>query len=117
MGQQPERQRLVVQQNNASVVSALRPMSAPSFATLQEDALKQHQRAQMEAKWRQQQKLQQEMLAMQMLKQQRQQQLEATRLQQQQQQMKVQMPQQALQSAVSVKRVQVYKEYKNYFSL
>ncbi|XP_058788590.1 uncharacterized protein LOC131662736 isoform X2 [Phymastichus coffea] len=102
LAKQPERQRLVVQQN--STVSALRPMAPPSYATLQEDALKQHQRAQMEAKWRQQQKLQQELLAMQMLKQQRQQQLEAARLQQQQ--MKVQMPQQALQSAVPVKRVQ-----------
>ncbi|XP_043669429.1 dual specificity protein kinase splA-like isoform X2 [Vespula pensylvanica] len=74
MSQQPERQKLVVQQNS----TALRTVAAPSLGT-QEDMIKYQQ--QQEAKLKQQQKLQQETLALQVLKQQRQQQQEAMRQQ------------------------------------
>ncbi|XP_008203949.1 mediator of RNA polymerase II transcription subunit 15 isoform X2 [Nasonia vitripennis] len=102
MAQQPERQRLVVQQNSTAnaVANAPRPVYT---AQQQDDILKQQQRAQLESKIMQQQKLQQEMLAMQMLKQQRQQQQEAMMKQQQQM---VQYPQQALQQATQTRRVQ-----------
>ena len=112
LAQQPERQRLIVQQNSTQA-QALRPIQGPTFGALQDDALKQHQRAQMEGKLREQQHIQQEMIAMQMLKQQRQQQQEAMkRIQQQQaqqvlQMQKVQYPQQALQAAYLTKRMQV----------
>lgn len=97
MAQQPERQRLVVQQNSTGT-TALKQMPSPSLAAMQEDALRQ--RALAEAKLRQQQRAQQEELAMQILKQQRQQQQEAMKRQHLQ---KVQFPQQALQT----KRIQV----------
>ncbi|KAF7403349.1 hypothetical protein HZH68_006143 [Vespula germanica] len=74
MSQQPERQKLVVQQNS----TALRTVAALSLGT-QEDMIKYQQ--QQEAKLKQQQKLQQETLALQVLKQQRQQQQEAMRQQ------------------------------------
>ncbi|KAI4496161.1 hypothetical protein M0802_008028 [Mischocyttarus mexicanus] len=78
MGQQPERQKLVVQQNSTT---ALRTVAAPSLGT-QEDMIKyQQQQLQQEAKLKQQQKHQQETLALQVLKQQRQQQQEAMRQQ------------------------------------
>ncbi|CAB0041238.1 unnamed protein product [Trichogramma brassicae] len=87
MAQQPEHQRLVVQNNNSSSSSqanALRTMPSPTFAELQEDVLKQQQRVQQEAKLKQQQQQQpnqQEVLAAYMLKQQRTQQLEAMKQQ------------------------------------
>uniref|UniRef100_A0ABD2W0E6 Chitin-binding type-2 domain-containing protein n=1 Tax=Trichogramma kaykai TaxID=54128 RepID=A0ABD2W0E6_9HYME len=102
MAQQPERQRLVVQNNNSSSNSqanALRTMPSPTFAELQEDVLKQQQRVQQEAKLKQQQPNQQEILAAYMLKQQRTQQLEAMK-QQQHNQPKVQFNPQALQAAI-----------------
>ncbi|XP_014204568.1 general transcriptional corepressor CYC8 [Copidosoma floridanum] len=106
MAQQPERQRLVVQQNFTSSATAPRLPTASQMinnALLQEEAFKQQQqRAQQEAKMREQQRLQQEMLAMQVLKQQRQQQQEAMKFQRQQQQ--VQFPQQAL--PMAMKRTQ-----------
>ncbi|XP_012280799.1 bromodomain-containing protein DDB_G0280777 isoform X2 [Orussus abietinus] len=107
MAQQPERQRLVVQQN----LTALKTMPAPSLVAMQEEAFRQHQRLQQEEKMRlqqhqqlqqqhqllqhqqiqqqqlqqqQQQRLQQEALAMQVLKQQQMQQQEAMRQQQMQ---------------------------------
>ncbi|XP_012265861.2 basic-leucine zipper transcription factor A isoform X2 [Athalia rosae] len=66
MAQQPERQRLVVQQNS----TAFRTVPAPSFAAMQEDSKKQQQRAQQEA------------FALQMLRQQQMQQQQALRDQQ-----------------------------------
>ncbi|XP_015585774.1 mediator of RNA polymerase II transcription subunit 15 isoform X2 [Cephus cinctus] len=80
MAQQPERQRLVVQQNS----TALRMVPAPSFAVMQEEAMRQQQRMQQEEKNRQQQRMQQEALALQVLKQQQAQQQEAMRQQQMQ---------------------------------
>lgn len=66
MAQQPERQRLVVQQN----LTALRTVAAPSLAAMQQDNLKlQQQRAQEEA------------FALQMLRQQQAQQQQALRQQ------------------------------------
>lgn len=118
MSQQPERQRLVVQQNS----TALRTVAAPSLGT-QEDMIKYQQ--QQEAKLKQQQKFQQEALALQVLKQQRQQQQEAMRQQhiqkmqqqykqqqlfnqQQQQQKQQKMAQQQQQIlAMQAKRIQV----------
>lgn len=106
MAQQPERQRLIVQQNSTATAASNFPR--PVYpAQQQDDVLKQQQQAQLESKLMQQQKLQQEMLAMQMLKQQRQQQQEAMLKQQQQQQM-VQYPQQALQQATQTRRTQVF---------
>lgn len=94
MAPQPERQRLVVQQNS----TALRTIPAPSLAAMQEAAIRQQQqqklalqqqRKQHEVKLRQQQRMQQEALALQVLQEQRQQQQEAMRqkmIQQHQQQ-------------------------------
>jgi hypothetical protein len=113
MAQQPERQRLIVQQNATNFPTVLKQVPGPSLAALQEDVMRHQQRGQLEAKLRhQQQRAQQELVAMQMLKQQRQQQLEAMRQQQQQQQqqqmmIKVQFPQQALHPANQMKRKQV----------
>lgn len=106
LAQQPERQRLIVQQNNTALSSSIlsKPqalMNGASFTSLQEDVLKQ--RAQNEVKLREQQRFQQELLAMQVLKQQRQQQQEAMKLQRQHQQVKF--PQQAL--SMATKRIQV----------
>ncbi|XP_034173338.1 mind the gap isoform X1 [Osmia lignaria lignaria] len=79
IAQQPERQKLVVQQNS----TALRTVPAPSLSTTQQDLLRQQQQLmQQEMKQKQQQKLQQEAFAMQVLKQQRLQQQEAMRQQQ-----------------------------------
>ncbi|XP_076245002.1 mind the gap isoform X2 [Calliopsis andreniformis] len=77
MAQQPERQKLVVQQNS----TALRTIPAPSLSRTQQDLLRQ-QLLQQEAKQKQQQRLQQEAFALQVLKQQRLQQQEAMRQQQ-----------------------------------
>ncbi|KAK2584589.1 hypothetical protein KPH14_006948 [Odynerus spinipes] len=77
MSQQPERQRLVVQQNS----TALRTVAAPALGTQEETIRYQQEQMQQEAKLKQQQKLQQEALALQVLKQQRQQQQEAMRQQ------------------------------------
>ncbi|CAL7945945.1 unnamed protein product [Xylocopa violacea] len=78
LAQQPERQKLIVQQNS----TALRTVPAPSLVATQQDLLRQQQLMQQEAKQKQQLKLQQEAFAMQMLKQQRLQQQEAMRQQQ-----------------------------------
>ncbi|KAJ8678638.1 hypothetical protein QAD02_014425 [Eretmocerus hayati] len=117
MAQQSERQRLVVQHNaslasgpsaassgTVQVVTAVKPTTM--VATMPASALKQQQIAQIEAKLREQQQMQQEVLAMQVIKQQRQQQQQAMKLQQQQQQQRVQYPQQALQQATNTKRMQ-----------
>lgn len=90
IAQQPERQKLVVQQNS----TVLRTIPAPSLSATQQDLLRQQQLMQ-EAKQKQQLKLQQEAFALQVLKQQRLQQQEAMRQQQlqklqQQKQMMVQ---------------------------
>lgn len=77
IAQQPERQKLVVQQNS----TVLRTIPAPSLSTTQQDLLRQQQLMQ-EAKQKQQLKLQQEAFALQVLKQQRLQQQEAMRQQQ-----------------------------------
>ncbi|XP_043257712.1 mediator of RNA polymerase II transcription subunit 15-like [Colletes gigas] len=91
MAQQPERQKLVVQQNS----TALRTIPAPALSTTQQDMLRQQQQlVQQEAK--QKQRLQQEAFALQVLKQQRLQQQEATR-QQQLQKIQQQQKQQQLQ--------------------
>ena len=109
MAPQPERQRLVVQQNS----TALKTIPAPSLATMQEEALKQQKRMQQEDKMRQQQRIQQELLAMQVLKQQRQQQQEAMRQQQFQKIMQKQQQEQQQQNiqqqvlAMQTKRMQV----------
>ncbi|XP_076667870.1 mind the gap isoform X2 [Andrena cerasifolii] len=80
MAQQPERQKLVVQQNS----TVLRTIPAPALSATQQDLLRQQQQLiQQEAKQKQQQRLQQETFALQMLKQQRLQQQEAMRQQQQ----------------------------------
>lgn len=73
MAPQPERQRLVVQQNT----TAQRTISSPSYAPVQEDNASQQQRLQQDMKMRQRQRYQQEILAMEVLKQQRIQQQEA----------------------------------------
>ncbi|XP_043506371.1 putative uncharacterized protein DDB_G0271606 isoform X2 [Frieseomelitta varia] len=78
IAQQPERQKLVVQQNS----TALRTVPAPSFSAAQQDLLRQQQLMHQEAKQKQQLKLQQEAFALQVLKQQRLQQQEAMRQQQ-----------------------------------
>ncbi|CAD1478635.1 unnamed protein product, partial [Heterotrigona itama] len=78
IAQQPERQKLVVQQNS----TALRTVPAPSLSATQQDLLRQQQLMQQEAKQKQQLKLQQEAFALQVLKQQRLQQQEAMRQQQ-----------------------------------
>lgn len=102
MGQQPEHQRLVVQQNASS--NAIRTVAAPSLMILRNDNLRQQQRMREELKLRQQQRLQQELLAMQVLKQQRMQQQEAMRQHQNMiQQQKIQ--QQML--ASQIQRIQV----------
>lgn len=76
MAQQPERQKLVVQQNATAV------KSAPVMPLSQLEALRQQQqRLHQEAKLKQQQRLRQEALALQVLKQQRLQQQEAMRQQ------------------------------------
>ncbi|XP_076380019.1 mind the gap isoform X2 [Megalopta genalis] len=102
IAQQPERQKLVVQQNN----TALRTVPAPSLSVTQQDLLRQQQQQQQqqliqqESKQKQQQKLQQEAFALQVLKQQRLQQQEAMRqqqLQKIQQQQKLQQQQLAAQ--------------------
>ncbi|XP_028520798.1 uncharacterized protein LOC107994262 isoform X1 [Apis cerana] len=77
IAQQPERQKLVVQQNS----TVLRTIPAPSLSATQQDLLRQQQLMQ-EAKQKQQLKLQQEAFALQVLKQQRLQQQEAMRQQQ-----------------------------------
>ncbi|XP_066592404.1 serine/threonine-protein kinase Wnk-like [Prorops nasuta] len=110
MAKQPERQRLVVQQNS----TALRTIAAPSLTPqMQEEMLRQQQlRLQQEAKLKQQQQqqMQQEALALQVLKQQRLQQQEAMRQQQlqkmqmQQKQMLAQQQQQLM--AMQTKRIQ-----------
>ncbi|XP_017764286.1 PREDICTED: mediator of RNA polymerase II transcription subunit 15-like [Eufriesea mexicana] len=90
IAQQPERQKLVVQQNS----TVLRTVPAPSLSGTQQDLVRQQQLIQQEAKQKQQLKLQQEAFALQVLKQQRLQQQEAMRQQQlqklQQQQQKQQ---------------------------
>ncbi|KAK9305286.1 hypothetical protein QLX08_003642 [Tetragonisca angustula] len=78
IAQQPERQKLVVQQNS----TALRTVPAPSLSATQQDLLRQQQLMHQEAKQKQQLKLQQEAFALQVLKQQRLQQQEAMRQQQ-----------------------------------
>ncbi|XP_076623741.1 mind the gap isoform X2 [Colletes latitarsis] len=91
IAQQPERQKLVVQQNS----TALRTIPAPALSATQQDMLRQQQQlVQQEAK--QKQRLQQEAFALQVLKQQRLQQQEATR-QQQLQKIQQQQKQQQLQ--------------------
>ncbi|XP_026667051.1 transcription activator MSS11 isoform X2 [Ceratina calcarata] len=99
IAQQPERQKLVVAQQNSTV---LRTVPAPSLSNLanQQDLLRQQQLVQ-EAKQRQQLKLQQEAFAMQMLKQQRLQQQEAMR---QQQLQKLQQQKQQQMATQQVKR-------------
>ncbi|KAK1120639.1 hypothetical protein K0M31_012246 [Melipona bicolor] len=102
IAQQPERQKLVVQQNS----TALRTVPAPSLsATQQQDLLRQQQLMHQEAKQKQQLKLQQEAFALQVLKQQRLQQQEAMR---QQQLQKIQKQQQMMvqQQMVAQKRHQ-----------
>ncbi|XP_076279313.1 mind the gap isoform X2 [Lasioglossum baleicum] len=104
MAQQPERQKLVVQQNS----TALRTVPAPSLSVTQQDVLKQQQQQQLiqqESKQKQQQRLQQEAFALQMLKQQRLQQQEAMR-QQQLQKIQQQQKQQEQQLAQQQKRHQ-----------
>ncbi|KAG7201350.1 hypothetical protein KM043_004118 [Ampulex compressa] len=78
MAQQPERQKLVVQQNS----TVLKTMVAPSLTEAQQEEFRlQQQRMHQEAKLKQQQRMQQEALALQVLKQQRLQQQEAIRQQ------------------------------------
>ncbi|XP_032689163.1 transcription factor kayak isoform X2 [Odontomachus brunneus] len=92
MAQQPERQKLVVQQNATTVAK-----QATSLVPLiqQEILRQQQQRMHQEAKMKQQQRIQQEALALQVLKQQRLQQQEAIR-QQHVQKMQQQQKQQQL---------------------
>lgn len=98
IAQQPERQKLVVQQNS----TVLRTVPAPSLSATQQDLLRQQQLMQQEVKQKQQLKLQQEAFALQVLKQQRLQQQEAMRqqqlqkLQQQQKQQQIAAQQQML---------------------
>ncbi|XP_076177761.1 mind the gap isoform X2 [Ptiloglossa arizonensis] len=97
IAQQPERQKLVVQQNS----TVLRTIPAPALSATQQDVMRQQQQlVQQEAKQKQQQRLQQEAFALQVLKQQRLQQQEAMRQQQlqkvQQQQKQQQMAQQQM---------------------
>ncbi|XP_043483899.1 transcription factor SPT20 homolog isoform X2 [Leptopilina heterotoma] len=81
MAPQPERQRLVVQQNS----TALKTIPAPALGGIRnEEIIRQQEKMKEEDKARQQQRVQQEVLAMQMLKQQRLQQQEAMRKQQMQ---------------------------------
>ena len=101
IAQQPERQKLVVQQNS----TALRTVPAPSLSATQQDLLRQQQLMQQEAKQKQQLKLQQEAFALQMLKQQRLQQQEAMR-QQQLQKLQKQQQMMAQQQMVAQKRHQ-----------
>ncbi|XP_025991270.2 transcription factor SPT20 homolog isoform X2 [Solenopsis invicta] len=99
MTQQPERQKLIV---NAT---ALKP--SPVLSAMQQEALRQHhQRIHQENKLKQQQRIQQEALAVQILKQQRQQQQEAMRLQQIQQQ-KMQQQQKQQQQQLLAQRQQI----------
>ncbi|XP_011146040.1 uncharacterized protein LOC105187125 isoform X2 [Harpegnathos saltator] len=82
MAQQPERQKLVVQQNATAIgkqgTSAMQPLVQQEITALRQQQQRMHQ----EAKLKQQQRMQQEALALQVLKQQRLQQQEAMRQQQ-----------------------------------
>ncbi|XP_014488645.1 PREDICTED: uncharacterized protein LOC106751904 [Dinoponera quadriceps] len=81
MAQQPERQKLVVQQNATTFAKQV----AQVMPLVQQEILRQQQqRVHQEVKLKQQQRMQQEALALQMLKQQRLQQQEAMRQQQMQ---------------------------------
>ncbi|XP_024886252.1 transcription factor SPT20 homolog isoform X1 [Temnothorax curvispinosus] len=99
MSQQPERQKLIV---NATALK-----TAPVMPTMQQDALRlHHQRIHQESKLKQQQRIQQEALALQILKQQRLQQQEAMR-QQQMQQQKIQQQQKQQQHQMLAQRQQI----------
>ncbi|KAG5308417.1 YPF17 protein, partial [Acromyrmex insinuator] len=99
MSQQPERQKLVV---NATALK-----TAPMTPAMQQEILRQHhQRIHQENKMKQQQRIQQEALAIQMLKQQRLQQQEAMR-QQQIQQQKMQQQQKQQQQQMLAQRQQI----------
>ncbi|XP_076657770.1 mind the gap isoform X2 [Halictus rubicundus] len=112
IAQQPERQKLVVQQNS----TALRTVPAPSLSATQQDMLRQQQQQliQQESKQKQQQRLQQEAFALQVLKQQRLQQQEAMRQQQmqkiQQQQKQQQQQQLAAQQQKRHQQMQVKRD-------
>ncbi|CAK9800400.1 Reticulocyte-binding protein homolog 2a [Anthophora plagiata] len=103
IAQQPERQKLVVQQNS----TVLRTIPAPSLSTTQQDLMRQQQLMQQEAKQKQQLRLQQEALALQVLKQQRLQQQEAMRQQQLQKLQQQKQQQLASQQQISKRHQQV----------
>ncbi|XP_011870768.1 PREDICTED: transcription factor SPT20 homolog isoform X2 [Vollenhovia emeryi] len=100
MTQQPEHQKLVV---NATTLKT----SPAVLSAMQQEALRQHhQRIHQETKLKQQQRIQQEALAVQILKQQRLQQQEAMR-QQQIQQQKLQQQQKQQQQQILAQRQQI----------
>ncbi|XP_018401539.1 PREDICTED: alpha-protein kinase 1-like [Cyphomyrmex costatus] len=99
MTQQPERQKLIV---NATALK-----TAPVISAMQQEILRQHhQRIHQENKMKQQQRIQQEALAVQILKQQRLQQQEAMR-QQQIQQQRMQQQQKQQQQQMFAQRQQI----------
>ncbi|XP_034939506.1 basic-leucine zipper transcription factor A isoform X4 [Chelonus insularis] len=108
MAQQPEHQRLVVQQNSSALRTIPAPVLMQKATAVDPKVQQQHQRNQYEMKSRQQQKIQQELLAHQVLKEQQQQQQEAMQqklLQQQSQYQATQVKPQL--SNVLIKRIQV----------
>ncbi|XP_034939503.1 basic-leucine zipper transcription factor A isoform X2 [Chelonus insularis] len=107
MAQQPEHQRLVVQQNSSALRTIPAPVLMQKATAVDPKVQQQHQRNQYEMKSRQQQKIQQELLAHQVLKEQQQQQQEAMQqklLQQQSQYQATQVKPQL--SNVLIKRIQ-----------